>query len=199
MSRRWLIGVSVVAHLAVGSAALISSVWRIERLDAMPAPERPHLLAQPPAKKRHDVPVRRLCYDCGRCGNGYHGHHCDGGSGSAYDDGLVTVPAPAPGPRLVAPAVLQSLRISASDPPRLSAATQQQMLRDGVDRIVVTVRVCVASDGAVASTRLMHYPRYDDHNAAIVRAVRAWRYRPFLVDGAAVPVCSLVTFVHKIP
>jgi TonB family protein len=38
MSRRWLVGVSVVAHVAVGVGLVVSGVWRIDRLEAARMP-----------------------------------------------------------------------------------------------------------------------------------------------------------------
>jgi hypothetical protein len=32
----------------------------------------------------------------------------------------------------------------------------------------------------------------------VVRTVRRWRYRPYLLDGKPVPVCYPATFIFKI-
>jgi TonB family protein len=49
MSRRWLIAVSVSAHVAVGVAVFVSGVWRIERLHADPLHGSISVPLQPPA------------------------------------------------------------------------------------------------------------------------------------------------------
>jgi TonB family protein len=46
MSRRWLVAVSVTAHLCILTGVFVSGIWRLERLDA--GPPRFALAVQPP-------------------------------------------------------------------------------------------------------------------------------------------------------
>ena len=40
--------------------------------------------------------------------------------------------------------------------------------------------------------------RYEAYDARLVTAARAWRYRPYTVNGTPMPVCGMVTFVYTI-
>lgn len=58
MSRRWLIAVSVTAHLAVGAGLFVSGVWRIERVHADPVRNELVLPLAPPAPSGGPVAVK---------------------------------------------------------------------------------------------------------------------------------------------
>jgi TonB family protein len=70
--------------------------------------------------------------------------------------------------------------------------------RDRVDRVIGTVKLCVAIDGHVASAKMLQSTKYPDYDATILAAVQAWRYQPYTLDNKPVPVCSTVTFVYTI-
>jgi len=48
MSRRWLIAVSITAHLCILTGVFVSGIWRLERLEAAPIQHVIHLPPQPP-------------------------------------------------------------------------------------------------------------------------------------------------------
>jgi len=48
MSRRWLVAVSVIAHLSILAGVFVSGIWRVERLEAKPARREIHLPLPPP-------------------------------------------------------------------------------------------------------------------------------------------------------
>ena len=77
-----------------------------------------------------------------------------------------------------------------------SAATQNLMVRDGATRLRGVVRLCVATDGSVASAALTVSTKYDAYDATLLSAVRSWRYRPYTLNGMPVPACSQVTFLY---
>jgi cysteine-rich repeat protein len=254
MSRSWLIGVSVVAHAAVGVGLFASGVWKIDRVEARAMPtllsvappppppasgqlagavkpdapkprrERPRVLIQPVPQVPEAVPttgtgghtttdgpeIDTPCVEgCGPatpeisapvCGNGARetGEQCDDGN-TAPGDGCSATCAlePAPRPRLatVAPSVLSALRISGETQIQPSSSTQSQMLRDGADRVRGSVKLCIGTDGAITSTALVASTKYADYDDHLLAAVRSWRYQPYTVNGAAVPACSIVSFI----
>lgn len=109
------------------------------------------------------------------------------------------LPAPVvapPAPRTIPPTVLQSLRIAGETQIHPSDVTKTQMLRDGHERTVGLLKVCVSTRGAVSSVAVLSSTKYPAFDQQLVRAVRGWRYRPHTVDGAPVPVCGAVSFVY---
>jgi protein TonB len=131
------------------------------------------------------------------CGNGVveAGEQCDDGAASNRCTATCRIVAK---PAVVAPAMLQALRISGETQLHPGAVTQNQMARDGKSRAEGIINLCVATSGAVASATLRSSTGYAEYDQRLLEAVRDWRYRPYLVNGAPVPVCSVVRFVYTI-
>jgi TonB family protein len=136
------------------------------------------------------------------CGNGARedGEACDDGNlangdGCASSCRLEIVPKPT---SQVSPSVLRGLRIAGETQLHPSTTTQSQMVRDGARKAVGVLQVCVASDGRVDSAATRVSTGYEAYDAALAAAVRAWRYRPYTVDGVPVRACSTVSFVYTI-
>ncbi len=136
------------------------------------------------------------------CGNGSleAGEQCDDGN-TASGDGCSSTcrievkPKPTP---MLAPSVLQGLRLSGETQVHPNSATQTMMMRDGTSRVAGAVKLCISTDGGVASASTLLSTKYRDYDAALLLAVRGWRYRPYTVNGAPVPACSSVTFIYTI-
>ena len=140
------------------------------------------------------------------CGNGSveATEQCDDGN-TLDGDGCsstcrIEVPPPKPKPAIasVQPSVLQGLRVSGETQLHPSEATQSSMIRSGKSRASGTVRVCISTDGDVASATMAKPTTYDEYDATILAAVKNWRYRPYTLEGTPVPACSFVTFHYMI-
>ncbi|HEY0477235.1 MAG TPA: TonB family protein [Kofleriaceae bacterium] len=131
------------------------------------------------------------------CGNGVveAGEQCDDGN-TAGGDGCSATCRIVIKPAVVAPAMLQALRISGETQLHPSTVTQNQMARDGKSRVEGIINLCVATSGAVTSLTQRSSTGYPEYDQRLLEAVRDWRYRPYLVNGAPVPVCSIVRFVY---
>jgi TonB family protein len=140
------------------------------------------------------------------CGDGSvdANEQCDDGN-TADGDGcsstcrteLKQAPRP-PTTATITPTVLQCLRVSGETQLHPSQTTQSRMLRDDVRQVSGSLRVCLATDGSVASVTLARSTKYDDYDAKLLAGVRTWRYRPYLLEGTPVPACSYVTFNYSI-
>jgi TonB family protein len=71
----------------------------------------------------------------------------------------------------------------------------QELVRAG-RRYPVELEICVDQQGAVAD---VHVERGspDQLNAALLSAVRTWRYRPYTVGGASRPFCHALRVVYS--
>jgi TonB family protein len=259
MSHRWLIAVSMGAHLAMAGGLFVAGIWRIDRMEnhdrsrtellqplPLPAPSGGPVAVKAPEFKpkehKHPPPVPvqpittqtkpdtpetggetpgpgpgpgtpedtgKCLENCGAsspvepvCGNGSleAGEQCDDGN-TASSDGCSSTcrielkPKPTP---VLAPSVLQGLRLSGETQVHPSSATQTMMMRDGASRVAGAVKLCISTDGGVASASTLLSTKYRDYDAALLLAVRGWRYRPYTVNGTPVPACSSVTFIYTI-
>jgi protein TonB len=135
------------------------------------------------------------------CGNGAveAGEDCDDGN-TRDGDGCTAAcrREPQPTTKFVIPSVLQGLRTSGETQISPDTSTQNRMLRDGVTHTSGSVKVCIATDGSVASVKLLASTRYGGYDAMLLAAVRDWRYRPYMLGGTPVPACSVVTFNYTI-
>jgi TonB family protein len=131
------------------------------------------------------------------CGNSVveTGEQCDDGNASARCTSSCRIIVKPIG---IAPTTLQALRISGETQLHPSAVTQNQMAREDRRRVEGTVNLCVGASGDVTSTTLRASTGYPDYDRSLLAAVRDWRYRPYTVNGTAVPVCSVVKFIYTI-
>jgi TonB family protein len=134
------------------------------------------------------------------CGNGSVevGEQCDDGNTTSGDGCSATCKIEVRPPPIatVAASVLAGLRISGETQVHPDDITQHQMIHDGVGRVAGVVKLCIAVDGSVGSTRLLVSTKYAAYDAALVAAVAGWRYQPYRVNGTPVPACSTVRFVY---
>ena len=99
---------------------------------------------------------------------------------------------------IVPPTVLQGLRISGDTQIQAPDVVKTEMLRDGKDRAIGTLKLCIAADGGISSVSVMGSTKYPAYDARLVAGARTWRYNAYTVNGRPMPVCSTVTFVYTI-
>ena len=76
-------------------------------------------------------------------------------------------------------------------------ADKLHMVRSDKSQLIAVVQMCLNKRGTVAQLRLIKTSGYPGHDAKLLRLMRAWTYRPYEVNGRAVPVCTTVTFVYR--
>lgn len=57
------------------------------------------------------------------------------------------------------------------------------------------LEVIIGTDGRVSEVRILQSfdPSWPEGDAALIQAVRQWRYEPTIVDGKAIPLCTKIT------
>jgi periplasmic protein TonB len=108
-------------------------------------------------------------------------------------------PPPPPKPQVhsVTPHILKALRTSGETaivPPR---DVVQEMYRSGQHKTSASLKLCLDTRGQVASITLTQSTKYAEYDAAILDAVRRWRYQPYTVNGNPAPACGVVTFRYE--
>jgi protein TonB len=118
----------------------------------------------------------------------------------AAKEPVAVTPAPAPTKiafAMVPPATLKGL-LASNTTIEPADNVQHQMMRDEVKRASSVIKVCIAADGAVATTAVARSSGYPAYDQQLVAGVRAWRYRPYMVNGQPTPACSAVAFAFTI-
>jgi TonB family protein len=84
---------------------------------------------------------------------------------------------------------ISSHRIAGAEPKPTAA------LRSQVAEAHVLAHICVGTDGSVTDVRIVRAsPGFED---PVKQAVTFWRYRPFMSQGHAIPVCFDMPFEFK--
>lgn len=106
-------------------------------------------------------------------------------------------PPPMP-PQVVPPAALEASRISGEKMIEPDDVTKTEIQRSGKDRIVGTYKLCLTVDGAINTVNMLKSTGFSAYDNKILSTIRSsWRYRPFMVNGRAAPVCTAVTFIYS--
>lgn len=87
--------------------------------------------------------------------------------------------------------VVEQLRISGDLPQYLRAARLAKVTG------VVIVRFCLKANGKADMAQTKILKGLEALNEEILTKLRTWRYKPYLVDGVATPVCFPVRFVFR--
>ena len=75
--------------------------------------------------------------------------------------------------------------------------TQSDIFRSGVEKVVGSYKVCISAEGTIAAVTQLKSTGFPSYDATIQDTIRnKWRYRPFMVNGKAAPVCTAVRFIY---
>ncbi len=102
-----------------------------------------------------------------------------------------------PPPQLVSPSMLETFRVAGSRMIEPDVETKTKMQRTGRGRFVGSFKLCLDTTGTpvkIVTIKSSGYPDYDTKIGTTI--ANDWRYKPFEVNGRAVPVCTAVTFIY---
>ncbi len=129
----------------------------------------------------------------------------EGGVAGGVVGGVVGAPPPPPPPpppptppQNVPPTMLEGSRIAGEKQIAPDDVTKTEIQRSGKDRIIGSFKLCLTVDGGISNVTMLKstgFPAYDSKIQGKMRG--EWRYRPYLVNGKAVPVCTAVTFIYS--
>ncbi len=105
-------------------------------------------------------------------------------------------PPPAP-PQNVPPTLLEGSRIAGNKNIVPADVTKTEIQRSGKDKVVGSYKLCITTDGSVSSISQLKTTTFPAYDAKIQSEMRSWKYRPYMVNGRAVPVCTAVTFIYS--
>ena len=74
--------------------------------------------------------------------------------------------------------------------------TKKEITKSGKDKIIGSFKLCVDPQGNVTHVKMLKATTFEAYDVKLLRTMRTWKYRPYLVNGQAVPVCTAVTFIY---
>jgi periplasmic protein TonB len=220
-----IVAVSIIVHAAVGGAVVVRSLWVIKKLEppdtelalSSPPPppppppagsKKPKVEAkkivrkakeptQPDATKKPEPEQVQVVEDEGVEGGvegGVAGGVLGGVEGGVL--GGVEEPPKVEAPKVVPQVALEAQRISGEKEIQPPNDVATQMSRAGKGTVGV-VKMCLSVAGTVEKLSVLKSTNYPAYDNKIKQKMREWRYRPFQVNGKAVPVCTSVTFIYR--
>ena len=117
-----------------------------------------------------------------------------GGTGPVAD----TPPAPPPPPTIVAESVIGAARIAGVREIPLPRAAKMALVAQHRRTTLATVKLCLDTAGVPSRIDIVASTGFADADDEIKAQMSAWRYRPYRVNGLAVPVCTSVVFKYQI-
>ena len=105
-------------------------------------------------------------------------------------------PPPVPPPINVPPTLLEKLRIAGSKVIVPDAQTRQDMLAAGKSKVVASMKLCLDDKGSVSAVTLLKSSGFPAYDRKISSEMRQWIYKPYKMNGKAIPVCTAETFIY---
>jgi hypothetical protein len=111
-------------------------------------------------------------------------------------------PPPPPGtpapPQNVPPTLLEGSRIAGTKQIAPDDATKIQIAQSNKDTYVGSWKLCIDVAGTVVTVKQLKSTGLPAYDAKIQQEMSTnWRYKPYEINGKAVPVCTAVTFIYK--
>ncbi|MDX2093504.1 MAG: hypothetical protein SFX73_37010 [Kofleriaceae bacterium] len=106
-------------------------------------------------------------------------------------------PPPAP-PQNVPPTLLEGSRIAGDKQIVPNEVTKTEIMRSGKDKVIGSFKLCINAGGEVTNVTMLKSTGFPAYDGIIQNKMRGeWKYRPYAVNGRAVPVCTAVTFIYS--
>jgi len=129
----------------------------------------------------------------------------EGGVAGGVVGGVVGAPPPPPPPppppqppQNVPPTMLEGSRIAGEKMISPDDVTKTEIQRSGKDRVIGSFKLCLTVDGGISNVNMLKSTGFPAYDSKITTKMRGeWRYKPYMVNGKAVPVCTAVTFIYS--
>ncbi len=107
-------------------------------------------------------------------------------------------PPPPAAPQNVPPTLLEGSRIAGEKMIIPDDVTKTEIQRSGKDKLIGSFKLCINAGGEVTSVSMLKSTGFGAYDSRISGKMRGeWKYKPYAVNGRAVPVCTAVTFIYS--
>ena len=106
-------------------------------------------------------------------------------------------PPPSAPPQNVPPTLLEGNRIAGNKVIVPDDKTKEAIAASQKDKIIGSFKMCVDPTGVVTTVSQLKSTGFPAYDSKIKSEMMTWAYRPYMVNGKAVPVCTAVTFIYS--
>jgi protein TonB len=125
-----------------------------------------------------------------------------GGELGGVEGGVVgsvgAAPPPEPPPQNIPQQAIESQRTAGNAQIQLPAPVLSTLKTQGVQKLQIRTQVCLDASGGIREVSFRKSSGYAEVDSVLKSEIAKWRYRPYLVNGKAVPVCFIVIFNYSI-
>lgn len=130
--------------------------------------------------------------------NGVEDGEADGVVGGVVGGDIPPPPPPPPAPpQVVAPTALEQNRLTGNSLITPDDDTKKDIARSGKDKIVASFKFCVDTAGTVTTVTKLKSSGFPGYDAKLAAGIKTWTYKPYLVNGKLVAVCTAATFIYS--
>jgi hypothetical protein len=101
------------------------------------------------------------------------------------------------GPLAVDSKSLELLRIRGTQMIVPDDATKAKIAETEAKRVIGSFKLCLDTKGAPTGIKVLKPTGYDAYDRKLMGEMAKWAYKPYIVAGSAVPVCTMVSFIYK--
>src|SRR5262249_4694994 len=105
-------------------------------------------------------------------------------------------PPPAP-PQVVPPTALEPLRLTGDKRILPDEVTKTEIERSDKDKVVASFKLCIDTSGQVTTVIQLKTSGFASYDNKLAAGMRAWTFKPFLLNGRPTPVCTAETFIYS--
>jgi hypothetical protein len=113
------------------------------------------------------------------------------------DDGVVVGGILSTPPQNIPPTLFEAQRTGGDKNILPDDATKLEIQQSGKERVVGSYKLCVTETGAVTTVNQLKSTGFAGYDGKLMREMRAWTFRPYLVNGVERSVCTAYTFIYS--
>jgi TonB family protein len=72
-----------------------------------------------------------------------------------------------------------------------------RLTKAGSPTLIFSIGYCIDERGLVSSTRVLEPSGLPSYDTKAQRAVAAWTFQPYMLEGKVLKACSAVTFIYN--
>ena len=99
-------------------------------------------------------------------------------------------------PQNVPPTLLEGQRIAGERNIVPDDVTKVEIQRSGKTKVIGSYKLCIDPNGTVTNVAQLKSTGFTAYDQKIKTAMQGWRYRPYMVNGKQVSVCTAITFIY---
>jgi len=105
-------------------------------------------------------------------------------------------PPPPTEPQIIAPEALAANQLYGDDP-EPSDAVLDALAASGRSKVATVFKLCIDVNGAISSLTVMKASGIEGWDELCEATLSEWAHKPFIVNGQAEPVCTVLTIALK--